>query len=428
MLGLEKHLTLGLTKQHKKGQEMEELKGTGKKRRILCVSDAVTPTGFSRVFQNLATRWEQDYEIVSVGVNYRGDPHNYKFPIFPASNGGSVYGENRVCELIESQDFDIVWILNDSWVINRYLQAIKNTVKKAIPKIITYFPVDSTEHNPAWYENFDIVSQAVTYTNFGKWVVGDANPILDVKIIPHGVDTKIYYKLFPTKAEAKNKFFEPYADKVGDMSDSFIVLSTQRNQPRKKLDVTMKGFAKFASNKPKNVKLYMHCGLTDASINVDTLANRYGILDRLIISSTKPGVQVVPEQRLNEIYNISDVGMNTSMGEGWSLTNMEHAVTGGVQLVANHSALRELYTGCGMLMSTCGEFMFDNSMTVGRLVSSDEVASKLQYLYNNVEERERLAQLGYEKFTSPEYSWEEVSKTWLRLFDEVLLNDTSVTP
>lgn len=400
---------------------MEENKGTGKRGRILCVSDAVAPTGFSKVFHSLAERWKKYYDIVSVGVNYHGDPHPYDFPIFPAQNTGNIYGDARVTSLLNTQDFDILWILNDAWVVNRYLEAIKKDVTKPLPKIVVYFPIDSAEHDPAWYYNFDIVSEVVTYTKFGEWVVRDANPALNVKVIPHGVDTNIFYKLHENRLESKKKFFEPYADKVGNLEDSFIVLSASRNQPRKRLDVAMRGFAKFARNKPSGVKLYMHCGIVDAAINVDTIATRYGISDRLIVSSTKRGIQVVPEYRLNEIYNISDVGINTSAGEGWSLTNMEHAVTGAVQLVPNHSALRELYMGCGLLMKTSfDEFMFDNSMTVGKLVSSDEVALKLEFLYNFPEEREKLAKAGYDKFTSPEYSWDSISKTWLELFDEVL--------
>lgn len=185
----------------------------------------------------------------------------------------------------------------------------------------------------------------------------------------------------------------------------------------------MSGFAKFARNKPKDVKLYMHCGIVDSSINVDTLASRFGIGDRLIISSVKRGVQNLPDWRLNEVYNACDVGINTGMGEGWGLPNVEHAATGAVQLVPNHSACRELFTGCGLLMDTYGEFMFDNSLTVGRLVNSDEVAQKLEFLYRNPEEREKLAKAGYEKFTSPEYSWETIAQTWKELFKGLLNND-----
>lgn len=402
---------------------MEESKVNGKLGKILIVSDLVTMTGFGRVAHSLIKHWESFYDIVGVGVNYFGDPHDYKFPIFPAMprNSKSPYGEERVCDLINTNDFSMIWILNDPWVINNYLKAIKENVKKALPRIVVYFPVDSLEHNPSWYENFDMVSVPVTYTKFGQWVVSDANPTIDVRVIPHGVDTDKFYPLFDgNRAESKAKFFEPYKDSVGDMADSFVVLNANRNQPRKKLDITIRGFAKFSRNKPKNVKIYMHCGIVDSSVNLETLTSRYGVQDRLIISSMKPGVQRVPDWRLNEIYNVADVGINTGMGEGWGLTNVEHAATGAVQLVPNHSACRELFMDSGLLMNTCGDFMFDNSMTVGKLVSADEVAQKLEYLYTHKDERLNLAQHGYEKFTSPEYQWSEIAKTWLDLFQEVL--------
>jgi hypothetical protein len=282
---------------------MENNQGNGKKGRILWVSDLVAPTGFGRVSHSILKYLIDDYEIIGVGVNYFGDPHDYKFPIFPANigaakGGGNFYGENRVCDLMNGRDFDIVYILNDAWVINRYLAAIKaNVTKQPIPKIVVYFPVDSTFHDPEWYSNFDIVSQAVTYTKFGEWVVKEANPTLDVKVIPHGVNTETFYKKFPTRLEAKNEFFAPYLNKIGDLSNSFIVLNANRNQPRKRLDVTMLGFAKFSRNKPKDVKIYMHCGLIDQAINVDKLATRFGISERLIVSSAAKGIQRVSDEK-----------------------------------------------------------------------------------------------------------------------------------
>lgn len=397
------------------------------KKRILWCSDLVTPIGFSRVAHSIIKHLKEEFEVVGVGVNYHGDPHSFDFPIFPANNTGiHIYGENRVCDLLNSQTFDILFILNDAWVINRYLQSIKKNVDvKKIPKIVTYFPVDSAQHDKDWYENFDIVSQPVTYTEFAKWVIKDTNPALNVKIIAHGVDTELFFKKHPTRLEAKNEFFKPYLDKIGDLTNSFIVLNANRNQPRKKLDITMQGFAKFAINKPKDVKIYMHCGIVDASVNIDKLSTRYGIPERLIVSSAKKGVQVVPDWRLNEIYNATDVGINTSMGEGWGLTNVEHAVTGAVQLVPDHSSCRELFEGCGLFLKTKVNFMFDNSMTVGRLTDADEVAEKLEYLYNNREDMERLALLGYKKFTGPKYSWKHIASQWSDLFNEVI-DDTNV--
>jgi len=107
-----------------------------------------------------------------------------------------------------------------------------------------------------------------------------------------------------------------------------MVLNANRNQPRKRFDLTIQGFALFARGKPdKSVFLYCHCGLVDIGFNILELCVRYGIDDRLITSNSSKPLQSVPQDQLNLIYNACDVGLNTSIGEGWSLTNHEHAAT-----------------------------------------------------------------------------------------------------
>ena len=59
-------------------------------------------------------------------------------------------------------------------------------------------------------------------------------------------------------------------------------------------------------------------------------------------------------------------------------------------------------------------------MTVGKLVTPEAVAESLQLLYENKEERNRLAKLSYDKFNSEEYSWKAIASTWKKMFDEVL--------
>lgn len=392
------------------------------KKKVLIIGDLVTPTGFARVLHSIIKNIESEYDITGVGVNYRGDPHNLNIPVYPASLGGTIYGERRVTDILNQAKFDIVFILNDSWVIDKYLKAFKKEVTKELPKIVVYFPVDSADHDPEWYNNFDIVSQAVTYTEFGKQVIKKAAPNVNVEIIPHGIDNSVFFKKYKTKGEAKLNIFGDAIKKFGDPETSFIVLNANRNQPRKKLDVTMNGFALFARRKPENVKLYMHCGIVDSHMNVGKMMARLGIDNRLIVSSDKRGVQVLPESRLNDIYNACDVGINTSLGEGWGLTNVEHAVTDSAQIVPDHSACKELFYDCGVLLPTLTNITFDNSMTVGRLTTPEAVAEKLEYLYSNRKVRDAIARAGMEKFTDPKYSWEEISKQWTALFEKVTEN------
>ena len=96
----------------------------------------------------------------------------------------------------------------------------------------------------------------------------------------------------------------------------FIVLNANRNQPRKRIDTTIRAFALFARGKPAGVNLFLHMGVEDAGWNVVTLARRYGVEDRLLMSSLNKTIQGVSQQQLNRVYNACDVGLNTSTAEG----------------------------------------------------------------------------------------------------------------
>ncbi len=388
--------------------------------KVLFHGDAVAPTGFSRVLHSIAEHLPQDdYDISWVGVNYYGDPHDYPYRIYPTGIGGDVYGISRLPEIIDREKPDIIFILNDAWVQDGILKAIKEIYDKrkyVLPKIVTYTPVDAIDHDSDWYKEFNIVTKAVAYTQFGKDVidkaVGNLNPI----IIPHGIDTKYFYKINKSKTEIKK---ELYPNKE-EFFNSFVVLSANRNQPRKRLDITMSAFALFASDKPSNVKLYMHCGIRDSHIDIIKLAKRLGIDSRLIISGNINGIQRVTIEKLNTIYNATDVGINTSVGEGFSLTQIEHAITGAPQIVPDHSALSELYKDCGLLVPTKTDIVLDRIMTTGRIVLPEDVADRLEELYQNRLLYADLSKKSIEKFSSYEYSWEYVGKLFDKVFKEVV--------
>lgn len=373
--------------------------------------DQVIKTGFERVIYSIFSRLTDKLDIVGLGINHHGDPHKYPYPVFPASNGGDIYGIGRIGEFVKD-NLDFIFILNDVWVIDKFLDAIKKAWDKTpLPKIIVYFPVDAEEHSSEWYKNFDIVDIPVTYTEFGRNVVLKAAPELKdkLKIIPHGTDIEMFSPMY--RQEARKKLF-------GDRNkDDFIFLNANRNQPRKKLDVTMEAFKLFSDGKP-DTRLYLHCGITDMGIDVGRLSVRLGIDNKLILSNLARGPQQVSERQLNLIYNCCDVGVNTGLGEGWSLTNAEHMCTGAPQIVPDHSACRELFSDCGLLVPTKLPWTFDNIMTVGRQVDAVDVATAMETIYTDKDLYNNLSEKGLKKFTSQEYNWDFVANKWLKLIEE----------
>ena len=185
-------------------------------KRILWIGDAVVPTGFSTVNTNIIKNLSaKKFEVHHLGVNYFGDPHPYPWKIYPAATKGDIWGFGRLPEFA-AYKWDVVFILNDAWVINKYLEKIRKYFTN-VPKIVVYFPVDSHTFDSDWFDNFDIVSETVVYTQFGKDVVSACRPNLELEIIPHGIDFSLFHKLDLPKREIKAKIYP----KKEEFLDSF---------------------------------------------------------------------------------------------------------------------------------------------------------------------------------------------------------------
>jgi glycosyltransferase involved in cell wall biosynthesis len=277
--------------------------------KLLWVGDAVSQTGFARVTHGVLGPLfaRGDYDIHVLGVNYNGDPHDYSYKIYPARLGGDLLGYGRLEKLVTHIKPDVIVVFNDIWVILEYFRILEEM--KYEGALVTYFPVDSEGYDPEWVKPLYRFDRVFVYTNFAGEVLKQAGFKRRAHVIPHGIDTSIYFPM--DQKEARRQ--------LNGLDDSdFIVFNGNRNQPRKRIDVTVKGFCKFAADKP-NARLYLHMGLIDTGWNIIGLMEReckkYDIDDmerRLIITHPELSpATAVSEDHLNIIYNTADVGLNT---------------------------------------------------------------------------------------------------------------------
>ena len=402
---------------------------------ILVVGDAAAPTGFARVLHSILDRVKHKYEIHHLGVNYLGDPHEADWKIYLARLGGDVYGINRLQNLIEAAKPRLVFIVNDVWILGRYAPILKKYKDKL--KTVMYFPVDGDLIDSDFVKELDGVDQLVAYNQFGKRVMQQAiNEVRrespdfkssEIEVIPHGVDTQLFHPyskkpaidgINPGRLRAKKALLP----NTKDFLDSFIVLNANRNQPRKRIEITMQGFALFAENKPDNVKLYLHMGAEDVGWNLMSLARRYGIEGRLIISSTNKETPTDSVKRLNMIYNACEVGINTSLGEGWGLVSFEHAATGAAQIVPRHTSCEELWQGAAEMLEPVFTVTVERVLTEGKFVSPKGVAEALERLYRDPEYLRVMSEAAYLNATRPEYKWKNIARQWDALFKRLLSN------
>lgn len=412
---------------------MNAIPSTASRIPVLFVGDAVAATGFARVMHSLCEVLRSDYEIHQIAINYHGDPHDCDWRIYPAKLGGDAFGVNRLLPLVESVRPALVFLLNDIWILADYMAQLRTL--PVLPKVVMYCPVDAGPIEPSAIERLEGVERFVVYTEFARREIETALVGLRqrrpdfafpaIEVIAHGVDSVLFHPLSvedvgEPASESRRRAIRSIFGDDPEMEDAFIVLNANRNQPRKRIDLTIKGFAQFAAGKPANVKLHLHMGVEDAGWNVVHLARRHGIDERIILTTNGDNLPSVPIEQLNTIYNAACVGINTSIGEGWGLVSFEHAATGAAQIVPRHSACEELWKDAALMVEPAMSLTTEGMLTEGHYVSPEGVAAALQRLYDDRALLSAMSQAAYRNATRPGYRWSAIAGQWHRLFQDVL--------
>ena len=380
-------------------------------RKVLWVSDGVVPTGFGRVAHAIISRLEDKFDIHHLALKYDGTPHEYNHKIYPASLGGDIYGVNQLKRILakNSEYFDTIFLFNDMPIIDMYLENIKDIINKDKTKIVVYFPVDSKFPRIEWFKNYNIVDEVVTYTNFGKREVERVLKFKNIHVIYHGVDRNKFPKI--DKSEAIAKIFGESL--VEELKDSFIILNANRNQPRKRIDLTIAGFAEFAHKNmltPEDVRLYLHMGTRDAGWDILRLSNYYKVQQYILLTANTPYHPYVDDETLAHIYNIADAGINTSSGEGFGLFPVELASVGKPQIVPDNSVHRELFGDYAYYIRCNIEDWAVGHTVLFKSATKEEVAYAIEDMFYSEEKLE-----SWKPFEDKKFDWDYISEQFGRL-------------
>jgi glycosyltransferase involved in cell wall biosynthesis len=401
--------------------------------KIIAIGFNIHGTGLTRVMHDIIRRLADRHEIHYLGIGYSDETIvDRGLTIYPTNpKGGDVFAAFQAQRMIEEIDPDLVFILHDIWCFEHYLKILGPYRDRL--RIVGYIPLDGkiiNEENAAPLERADRV---VVYTEFAQKEFEGAFDRLRAKrggefpavdVIPHGVNRNRFHP-FPqleqasfashARTEAKRKVFPDLADP----ENSFIVLNASRFDKRKRVDLTVAGFARFAAGKPANVRLCLHHAILGEPEydRIRSLVAQFGLQERVVLNPLAGGVVGDPE--LNLLYNACDVGINTSMGEGWGLVSFEHGAAGAAQIVPAHSACAEIWSGRGEMIQPARSYTPEFSVLEMGEVSAEGVAEALGNLYDNPQRRQQLAQAAYQAALNPEYAWDAIAGRFDDLFAEL---------
>ena len=391
-------------------------------------------TGLTRVMHSILRRLAGKHEIHYLGIGYSGAIVSDRGLTFHPTNreGGDVFAAFQAARSIEEIHPQLVFILHDIWMFEHYLKVLGPYRDRV--KIVAYIPLDGNITRESAAAPLHQADRIVVYTEFARKQFEQAFERLalhqnilsfpEVGVIPHGIDLDHFFP-FPElvkasfhsagRTEAKKQVFAG----LRDLEDSFIVLNASRPDRRKRVDLTIEGFARFAAGKPANVRLCLHHAIMGERERqqISAWIRNFNLEGRVYLNPLGEGVR--EDHELNLLYNACDVGINTSMGEGWGLVSLEHGAAGAAQIVPGHSACAELWSGRAELIPPAKSFIPEFSvLEMGELPAAG-VAQALEKLYSNPKQRCELAQTACAAARNANYSWDAIALQFEQLFQRL---------
>jgi D-inositol-3-phosphate glycosyltransferase len=376
------------------------------KRRLLWSGDACCATGFARTTHKTLETLCNTWDVIVLGIGANGDPHEFPYTVYPAFTGGDAFGVGRIASIVRSVKPDVVVIQNDPWNIPPFINELRHATVSPIVGIIA---VDGRNCRGTQLNG---LNHAIFWTAFAEDEAKEGGYTGPSTVVPLGIDLDVYHPL--DRAEARRALD---LTKGSFPPDAFIVGNVNRNQPRKRLDLTIACFAAWIKSRHvDDAYLFLHvCPTGEHGCDVRQLVRYFGIQNRVILAEPDAGYGV-SEQQLVQTYNMFDIMLTTTQGEGFGLPTLEGMACGIPQIVPNWSALG---TDGGWTGDDRDEFALHlpcvtTSITpngvnvIGGVVDQHAVIEALDHLYRSPERRMRLSEAGLRLVAQPEFRWNAI--------------------
>lgn len=318
--------------------------------------------GYSRIANKLTNYLaEQGHIIYYFGIsNFKNGPivERYIHPNIilidaleeesKIGNCNEHYGVNSIWNKCVEINPECVFIYNDIIVISRILNTFRerNMVKTFhlciyLDLVYPFEKIKLIKHINSYSDTIMVFSDC-----WRENLIQMNVPPNKIKILYHGFDSNTFFKMDTLEAR---KYFHLN-------ENDFVILNSNRNSYRKQLDKTIDVFTLFLKlkNKDSRIKLFLNTNTNESDVNVS-----YDILNQIEISCIKNNLDykhvinnhifingnsnAYSDEVLNYLYNACDIGINTCIGEGFGLCNLEHGGVGKPQIVSGVGGLVDIF-------------------------------------------------------------------------------------
>lgn len=394
----------------------ERLYTIKKPKLAIIASHPTLGTGYANIATQIANNMLVHFDVIYLGfqsvtgtvTNRFVDERIRVYDLYKLDTESPMgFGDKAILPVLEEEKPDIVMIYNDIGVISAIVNLIKpySCIKTIYLDMVYEF------------QNFDQVKYVIDNVDYVFTFCEFWKQYLNVIYSDKELSKKIY-----TMYHGLKKFDESELGKRSELNypeDGFIVLNMNRNSNRKNIDVTIRSFLIFIKTLAERgeditkIFLQLNCHLcTKDGIHIPNVITaevlRLGLQKEIIkqILITAKG-HSLSEEEAHSLYNISDVGLSTSSGEGFGLTPIEHAQYNKQIVVCQIPSFREFLDTPYVIDPIDAAYDIG---TIGGLMykfKSEDVAKQLLLAYDNRKDPKICKIRNQDKL-----NWEYICKTY----------------
>ena len=399
--------------------------------KILTYGDgAKTSSGYGQIWDNLLSRWPKlkpDWKFYHCGWQTHDREHETKEGYISLPINKVEYGFDTVLPYLMKYQPDVLLTMADVGITAGFIDPVNEARKRGWRGkwiAISLFDTETWEHM-LWGKILDLPDINLAGAKNGELHM-IKNNVKNVRYIPFGVDTKMYYPL-ANREEIRNRF---------NLNKNFVVGFVGKNQRRKMQPYLVRGFARFAKGK-NDVTLLFHtdvasgvgwdmpCLIAKFEKEIDSELDK----PKAKIVFTNPNLDVLSRQRvtpenMNEIYNLMDVFCYAVGGEGFGLPGIECQSAGVPLLMTDYSSAIEIVCEDDLkipvLKDIYGRYVTEiGTNGVENAIPDDlKITELLEKMY--VEWKENKLKIRSEKARkfALKYDWDLLAPRWLKLFED----------
>ena len=256
--------------------------------KLLILGEALQPSGYARVLAGILPGLADRFDVDVFAVSYRGPVIRGRWNVHPNRSDSDEFGVYQLGDLLQRLRPEILLIVFD-YELYLYNRATIAAYGDGL-RTVLYCPIDGDFPDPVWVRDLEGVDRLVLFTQQARRTIEDAlgPECPPVRVMPHGVDSAAFRPLSGlvtsegvrrSRADARRQLFPGRPE----LWDGFFVLNANRNNMRKRIDLTMEAFAAFARGKPENVRLYLHMR-REQCCNIPEMARRFEIERRVLLT------------------------------------------------------------------------------------------------------------------------------------------------